>query len=255
MEACIQKMELQGKELNPETCVFVKKCPEGFVRNEKGRCVKAKKASTPNVEQVYVEAPKKPKREIPGEGKVKFTRRKQSNIMQLNNENEKRGPPHPRLRKTARLYANATNWRKGFRDVRNSLSIEANKKGMVVIPKVRKTKGKKESNYGISLSANSQNEGGPRQNAENNLGLAFDIEHGGQPKLLRKISGNRSPSPLPTANENQLMGMYEAQQPPVNTRRLQRRKAKNKARKAQEAEEGLRKLSQPAIASGAGIAI
>ena len=258
MEACIQKMELQNKELNPETCLFVKKCPEGFVRNEKGRCVKAKKAITPKenvVQPVYVEAPKKLKRDIPGEGKVKFTRRKKANMMVLNNENEKRGPPHPRLRRTARLYANASNWRKGFHDVRNSLSIEANKRGMVVIPTVRKTRAKKE-NYGISLSANSVNKGGPRQNAENNLGLSFDIEHGGQPKLLRKFSGNRPPSPLPSPNENQLMGMYEAQQPPVNTRRLQRRKAKNKARKAQEAEEGLRKLSQPeAIASGVGIAI
>ena len=261
MEACIEKMDLQGKELNPETCVFVKKCPEGQVRNEKGRCVKSKKQRTPNVEPLYVEAPKKPKREIPGEGKVKFVRRKKSNIIHLNNETEKRGPPHPRLRKTARLYANASNWHKGHHDLRNSLSIEAEKRGMVVIPQVRKTrakKGKPSQNYGISLSANSENVEGPVRQ-ENNLGLAFDIEHGGQPKLLRKLSGNRTPNALPSPNENQLMGMYEAQQPPVNTRRLQRRKAKNKAAKAKKAEENAKsanRLSQnAAVATKAGLAI
>jgi hypothetical protein len=263
MEECIQKMELQGKELNPETCVFVKKCPEGQMRNEKGRCVKSKKQRTPNVAPQYVEGLKKPKREIPGEGKVKFVRRKKSNIIHLNNETEKRGPPHPRLRKTARLYANASNWHKGHHDLRNSLSIEADKRGMVVIPQVRKTRAKKErssKNYGISFSPNSVNVKGPyRQQAENNLGLAFDIEHGGEPKLLRKISGNKTPNALPSPNENQLMGMYEAQQPPVNTRRLQRRKAKNKAAKAKQAEEKAKsanRLSQnAAVATKAGLAI
>jgi hypothetical protein len=236
MEECVQRMELQGKELNPTTCTFVKKCPEGEVRNEKGRCVKSKKnAPVVNVRPfTYTEAPKKPKREIPGEGKVKFTR-KRPMVARLNNEEEKRGPPNPRLRRTAKLYKNPppnsnyrTAWKNGFKEVRNSLSIEANKRGEVVIPKVRKTRAKK--NYAISLSPN---EGAKplRQNAENNLGLVFDVEHNGQPKLLRKVSANKTPSTVMNPENNQLMGMYEAQQPPVNSRRLQRRKARNQARK------------------------
>ena len=40
MEECMRKKELEGKELNPETCTFVKKCPPGKVRNSKGKCVK-----------------------------------------------------------------------------------------------------------------------------------------------------------------------------------------------------------------------
>jgi hypothetical protein len=237
MEECVQRMELQGKELNPTTCTFVKKCPEGEVRNEKGRCVKSKKnAPVVNVRPfTYAEAPKKPKREIPGEGKVKFTRKKPM-VTMMNNEEEKRGPPQPRLRRTAKLYKNPpptsnykSAWQNGFKEVRNSLSIEANKRGQVVIPKVRKTRAKK--NYAISLSPN-ENAKPLRQNAENNLGLVFDVEHNGEPKLLRKVSANKTPSTVMNPENNQLMGMYEAQQPPVNSRRLQRRKARNRARKA-----------------------
>ena len=236
MEECVQRMEAQGKELNPTTCTFVKKCPEGEVRNEKGRCVKSKK-NTPVVNVrpfTYTESQKKPKREIPGEGKVKFTRRKPT-VTMLNNEDEKRGPPQPRLRKTAKLYRNPpptsnykSAWKNGFKEVRNSVSIEAEKRGQVVIPKVRKTRSKK--NYAISLSPN---EGVKplRQNAENNLGLVFDVRHNRQPKLLRKLTATKTPTPVDEDN-NQLMGMYEAQQPPVNSRRLQRRKARNRARKA-----------------------
>lgn len=246
MEECVQKMEAQGKELNPETCVFVKKCPEGQTRNEKGRCVKSKK-NVPVVEVqpfTYNEGPKKPKRVIPGQvpGKktIRFNRHR-AKVHMLNNTTEKRGPPNPRLRKVSTLYKNpppnsdySTAWRDGFKDVRNSLSIENQKRGRVVIPTVRKTRGKKSTNYGISLtptSVASENKE-QRQNAANNVGLVFDVQHNGQPKLLRKLSGNRTPSPLPSPNENQLIGMFEAQQPPVNTRRLQRRKAKNKAAKA-----------------------
>jgi len=237
MEECVQRMEAQGKELNPTTCTFVKKCPEGEVRNEKGRCVKSKKnAPVVNVRPfTYSEAPKKPKREIMGEGKVKFTRRRPT-VAMLNNEGEKRGPPQPRLRKTAKLYRNPpptsnykSAWQNGFKEVRNSLSIEANKRGEVVIPKVRKTRAKK--NYAISLTPNEDAKQPVRQLAENNLGLVFDVKHNGQPKLLRKVSATKTPTALNEDN-NQLMGMYEAQQPPVNSRRLQRRKARNRARKA-----------------------
>ena len=52
MEECVRRNEAEGKEINPITCTFVKKCKTGEVRNEKGRCVKAKtktKQNTPNV--------------------------------------------------------------------------------------------------------------------------------------------------------------------------------------------------------------
>lgn len=50
MEECVRKNEAEGKEINPTTCTFVKKCKEGEVRNDKGRCVKAKtKQNKPNV--------------------------------------------------------------------------------------------------------------------------------------------------------------------------------------------------------------
>ena len=273
MDQCITKMEAQGKELNPETCVFVKKCPEGQVRNEKGRCVKTKKAEPiVNVQPFTMnEAPKKAKRVIPGQvpGKktIRFNRRKPT-VHNLNNETEKRGPPGPRLRKTGKLYkkppANSnykSAWQFGLTETRNSLNLENQKRGRVVIPAVRKTHAKKseknEDAYGISPPSGSEwseGSGALRQNANNNVGLVFNVEHGGKPKLLRKLPGNRTPSPGPSPNENQLIGMYEAQQPPVNTRRLQRRKAKNKAAKAAKA--ATTTLSQnAAIAAKAGLAI
>lgn len=272
MEQCITKMEAEGKELNPATCMFVKKCPEGQMRNEKGRCVKSKKVAEPVVDVqpfTMTEGPKKPKRVIPGQvpGKrtIRFNRHK-PNVHNLDNAGEKRGPPAPRLRKTGKLYkrppANSdykSAWQYGLTETRNSLNVENEKRGRVVIPVVRKTRGKKSSESqepyslgSLNLSSSAQ-QGVKRQGSKNNVGLVFDVEHGGQPKLLRRVPGNRPNTPGISPNENQLMGMYEAQQPPVNTRRLQRRKAKNKARKEQEASS---KLSQSeAVAAKAGLAI
>jgi len=268
MDQCITKMEAQGKELNPETCVFVKKCPEGQVRNEKGRCVKTKKTE-PNVQPFTSNAPKKPKRIIPGQvpGKktIRFNRHKIT-VHNLNNATEKRGPPGPRLRKTGKLYKKPpvnsnykSAWQFGLTETRNSLNLENRKRGRVVIPAVRKTRAKKQSQnedaYSLgSLNFSNQSREGPqRQGTDNNVGLVFNVEHGGQPKLLRKLFGNITPSPGPSPNENQLIGMYEAQQPPVNTRRLQRRKAKNKEAKAKKAATTL--SQNAAIAAKAGLAI
>jgi len=44
MEDCLRRMP--DKEFNPKTCMFVKKCKEGEMRNELGKCVKKPK-STP----------------------------------------------------------------------------------------------------------------------------------------------------------------------------------------------------------------
>ena len=44
MEECLKRMP--DKEFNPKTCMFVKKCKEGEMRNELGKCVKKPK-STP----------------------------------------------------------------------------------------------------------------------------------------------------------------------------------------------------------------
>ena len=43
MEDCLKRMP--DKEFNPKTCMFVKKCKEGEMRNELGKCVKKPKAT------------------------------------------------------------------------------------------------------------------------------------------------------------------------------------------------------------------
>jgi len=43
MEDCLRRMP--DKEFNPKTCMFVKKCKEGEMRNESGKCVKKPKAT------------------------------------------------------------------------------------------------------------------------------------------------------------------------------------------------------------------
>jgi len=57
MEECVRRNEAEGKEINPTTCTFVKKCKEGEVRNDKGRCVKAKTKTKQNTPTVVPFAP------------------------------------------------------------------------------------------------------------------------------------------------------------------------------------------------------
>jgi len=272
MEECMRKKELEGKELNPETCTFVKKCPPGKVRNSKGKCVKG---STSKQNGTQAPRGRRTRREIINEyanqwtntrgqhkaTAVKFNRHKPT---KYSVNNYKRGPPNPRLRKQSSLYGNpeiessyqsqwnmgepgavanySKAWPSGISELRNSLNLENQKRGIVQVPKVRKHKEKKPKNEnedGISLDLN--NEDGPRHRltATNNIGLVFNAAHNGKPKLLRKIKSAKvtKPEVEDEANEG-LLQMFEAQQPPVkleeekkpNTRRLQRRKAKNKER-------------------------
>jgi hypothetical protein len=265
MEECMRKKELEGKELNPETCLFVKKCPPGKVRNSNGKCVKGVKQSANN----GAKAPtvRRTRREIMNEtanqwtdkrGRhkathLKFNRHKPT---EYEANNYKRGPPTARLRKPAGLYANppansnySQAWRSGISELRNSLNLENERRGIVreIKERKRRTPKKNESPGGISVNS------GLNLNAPNNVGLVFDAAHNGKPKLLRKIES--ATEKQPEEEDDGLLQMFEAQQPPAklgvspNTRRLQRRKAKNKERKTKAKEE---KLNSSLLGQGTG---
>jgi hypothetical protein len=141
----------------------------------------------------------------------------------------KRGPTNPRLRKSAKLYKNPSlnanqslAWRDGFSEIENSIK---NSSSPPPTPPPKKSK------KGSKKKKGSNN---------NNLGLVFDINHAESPALLPRYESNNL-SRLHSVNnaglgeneggenEDQLKDMYESQQPPVKTRKLQARKQQNLA--------------------------
>ena len=258
----MRKKELEGKELNPETCLFVKKCPPGKVRNSNGKCVKGVKQSANNRPTA-----RRTRREIMNETANQWTDKRgrhKATVLKFNRHkpteydanNYKRGPPTARLRKPAGLYANppansnySQAWRSGISELRNSLNLENQKRGIVreIKERKRRTPKKEESPGGISVNS------GLNLDAPNNVGLVFDAVHSGKPKLLRKITSAKEKTP--EEEDDGLLQMFEAQQPPAklgaspNTRRLQKRKAKNKERKTKAKEE---KLNSSLLGQGTG---
>ena len=259
----MRKKELEGKELNPETCLFVKKCPPGKVRNSNGKCVKGIKQSANNRPTA-----RRTRREIMNETANQWTDKRgrhKATVLKFNRHkpteydanNYKRGPPTARLRKPAGLYANppansnySQAWRSGISELRNSLNLENQKRGIVreIKERKRRTPKKEESPGGISVNS------GLNLDAPNNVGLVFNAAHNGKPKLLRKIASTTEKTPE-VEEDDGLLQMFEAQQPPAklgaspNTRRLQKRKAKNKERKTKAKEE---KLNSSLLGQGTG---
>lgn len=133
MEECVRRNEAEGKELNPVTCTFVKKCKTGEVRNEKGRCTKTrtrtKTQNKPNVvpfaPYVYTNPLEQKKRVTYNRKKAKEIKRKNGNTFSYNIGRAER------KRKTAKLYANhPPNTRTTIgKETRNSLNLENAKRG------------------------------------------------------------------------------------------------------------------------------
>ena len=147
MEECVRRNDEEGKEINPVTCTFVKKCKEGEVRNDKGRCTKSRtktKKSKPNSPLsfepfVYQKPLAEKKRVTYNRKKPKAIKRKNGNSFIYNI-----GRPG-RVTKSAALYAFNNNGRRTRtkRETRNSLNIERAKRGIEFEPKSRHTMNEK----------------------------------------------------------------------------------------------------------------
>jgi hypothetical protein len=133
MEECVRRNETEGKEINPVTCNFVKKCKPGEVRNEQGRCTKKgtkNKTKTQNkpipfAPYVYTNPLEQKKRVTYNRKKAKEINRQNGNTFSYNVGRA------GRRRKTAKLYANhPLNTRTTIgKETRNSLNLENAKRG------------------------------------------------------------------------------------------------------------------------------
>ena len=129
MEECVRRNEAEGKEINPVTCTFIKKCKEGEVRNDKGRCVKAKtktKQNTPNVVPfapfVYRRKPYAPQKIVT----INKKRAKEIKRNATHNKNHYRTTGRPgRVSHTAKLLPphNVNTAVRGKTTVRNSRNL------------------------------------------------------------------------------------------------------------------------------------
>jgi len=136
MEECVRRNEAEGKEINPTTCAFVKKCKEGEVRNDKGRCTKTGTRTRPKTQNktnsqlpfvpyVYTNPLEQKKRVTYNRKKAKEIKRQNGNTFNYNLGRA------GRRRKTAKLYANhPLNTRTTIgKETRNSLNLENMKRG------------------------------------------------------------------------------------------------------------------------------
>lgn len=131
MEECVRRNEAEGKEINPVTCNFVKKCKADEVRNEQGRCTKKgtktqnKPIVVPFSPYVYTNPSEQKKRVTYNRKKAKVIKRKTGNTFTYNVGYA------GRRRKTAKLYANhPLNTRTTIgKETRNSLNLENAKRG------------------------------------------------------------------------------------------------------------------------------
>jgi hypothetical protein len=148
MEECVRRNEEEGKEINPVTCNFVKKCKPGEFRNELGRCIKGKSKTNPqnktqNKPNAVPFAPFVYTRPLEVKKKTTFTRKKAKTIPRKNGNNYTYNIGRPgRVTKTAKLYTNHplnTTTTIG-RKTRNSLNLERAKRGIVFEGKTRKSK-------------------------------------------------------------------------------------------------------------------
>ena len=135
MEDCLKRMP--DKEFNPKTCMFVKKCKEGEMRNESGKCVKKPKA-TPlrktrrqviNTQSAFKEYPanKSPDQvkfnpnlnvhEIPAREKLRMRKRFTGKL---------KNPNNPRLGTNTRNSLNLARMRLPLMDEDSGLIIQPN---------------------------------------------------------------------------------------------------------------------------------
>jgi hypothetical protein len=123
MEECVRRNEEEGKEINPVTCNFVKKCKPGEFRNELGRCTKRKsKTNTQNKTNSTSFEPFVYTKPLTEKKRVTYNNKTPGNL------NLGRSG---RVTKSEKLYANhPLNTRTTIgRETRNSLNLERSKRG------------------------------------------------------------------------------------------------------------------------------
>lgn len=126
MEECVRRNEAEGKEINPTTCTFVKKCKAGEVRNDKGRCVKAKTKTKQNTPNVVPFAPFVYQRPLAEKKKVTITRKRAKTYNRNKTTNYTRTTGKPgRKTYTAKLlpHHNVNTAVRGRATVRNSRNL------------------------------------------------------------------------------------------------------------------------------------
>jgi hypothetical protein len=142
MEECVRRNEKEGKEINPVTCNFVKKCKAGEIRNEQGRCIKGKsKSRTQNKPVAVPFAPFVYTRPLDVKKTQSFTRKNAMTIQRKKGNTYKYNIGRPgRVTKKASLYGlNNEGKRITKRETRNSLNLERAKRGIVFEGKTRKS--------------------------------------------------------------------------------------------------------------------